>query len=180
MQPQIEKELKMLVNEQQFKQLTDLYRPLHFIPQINTYYGKPGNQTGYFFRVREREGRKLFTLKEYRDGVLYEHEKYFENQLEDDPEIMKKLASFGVSLRQCEILGQMITERAVVISPEAELCFDINHYNGIIDFEVEYEVHQPHDEKAAFINILKAAGIEYVPNELSKYKRFIQSLPSSR
>ncbi|MBQ4254339.1 MAG: CYTH domain-containing protein [Erysipelotrichaceae bacterium] len=180
MQPEIEKELKMLVSEEQFKRLTDLYQPLEFIPQINTYYASDASARHYFFRVREKQGRKLFTLKEHKDGVLYEHEKYFEGNLEDDPEIVARLQQFGVSLEDCYPLGQLVTERAMVISREAELCFDINHYNGIIDFEIEYEVKAEHDEEKAFRKILKAAGIRYKANPLSKYKRFVQSLNSSR
>ncbi|MBR6957413.1 MAG: CYTH domain-containing protein, partial [Erysipelotrichaceae bacterium] len=83
------------------------------------------------------------------------------------------------SLQQCRPLGQLVTERAMVITPYAELCFDINHYNGIMDYEVEYEVKAPHDEKTAFIQILKAADIEFFENTRSKYSRFLQSLKSS-
>ncbi len=164
MKPEIEKELKMLVNEEQFKKITDLYRPLEFVPQVNTYYASSTSASHYFFRVREKQGRKLFTLKEHRNGILYEHEKYFEGNLEDDPEIVAKLQQFGVSLNDCFPLGQLVTERAMVIS----------------DFEIEYEVKAEHDEEKAFRKILKAAGIRYKPNPLSKYKRFVQSLNSSR
>ncbi|MBR0137197.1 MAG: CYTH domain-containing protein [Erysipelotrichaceae bacterium] len=180
MQPQIEKELKMLVNEEQFKRITDLYQPLEFVPQINTYYASSASSKHYFFRVREKNGRKLFTLKEHKNGTVFEHEKYFEGELRDDPEILSKLEEFGVSLDDCYPLGQLVTERAIVLSDEAELCFDINHYNGLIDFEIEYEVRSEHDEKKAFRKILKAAGIRYKSNPLSKYKRFVQSLNSSR
>ena len=50
-------------------------------------------------------------------------------------------------------------EISEIITEYAELCFDINSYNGITDYEIEYEVKKDHDYKKAFKAILKQAGI---------------------
>ena len=171
-------ELKTLVSRPDFEKLAAHYQPLNFVRQVNTYFVTK-DPSHYAFRIRERLGEKLFTLKQHRDGQVIEYEKAFTGNFFDDPEIRKTLSDFAV-FPPYQILGSMVTDRAVYDTGLAELCFDINHYNGLIDFEIEYEVRSEHDDKKAFRKILKAAGIRYKSNPLSKYKRFVQSLNSSR
>ena len=54
--------------------------------------------------------------------------------------------------------------------------FDINIYNGIIDYEIEYEVKKPHNYIETFNKILSKIEKEYVENSKSKYKRFLESM----
>ena len=58
----IETELKVLLSREQFNRLASFYQPLTFVRQINTYY-KNNNSDHYAFRIREKEGTLLFTLK---------------------------------------------------------------------------------------------------------------------
>ena len=66
MNKHVEKEYKMLVNKEQFDKLCSLYENLNFITQTNTYYdtvnGDIQKKKGAM-RIRERNGRFLFTLK---------------------------------------------------------------------------------------------------------------------
>ena len=175
MKHEAEIELKMLVSEEQFYQLASFYQPLNFVEQHNYYY-VTNDIKHYAYRVREKEGTLLFTLKEHSNGQVIEHEKYLNGPLEEDEEVKELLASFGI-YPPYKLIGELITERAVVEDEYAELCFDINHYNGITDYEIEYEIKQAHDYKKAFKKLLKKASLKFVENKESKYKRCLKSLP---
>ena len=166
----IETELKMLLNREQFNKLVSLYQPLDFVKQVNTYY-KNNNSRHYAFRIREKEGTLLFTLKNKTPEGTMEYEKEITGAPEDDEDVVKTVAKFGIT-PPYEVLGQLITYRAMYVNELAELCFDINLYNGILDYEIEYEVKKEHDHLKAFKKILKKAGIKYVANKESKYRRF--------
>ena len=79
MHQNLEIELKMLVDEDQFEKLLSFYLPHNFIEQVNYYY-KSRNSRHYAFRVREKEGQKLFTLKKRLAEGVQEYEKYFEGK----------------------------------------------------------------------------------------------------
>ena len=169
----IETEIKVLLSREQFNRLASFYQPLTFVRQINTYY-KNNNSDHYAFRIREKEGTLLFTLKNKTPEGVMEYEKIIEGEPEDDPDVVRTVSFFGIE-PPYEKLGKLVTYRAMVISELAELCFDINIYNGRLDYEIEYEVKKEHDHLKAFKHILEKAGIEYVPNKDSKYKRFVKS-----
>ena len=175
MHQNLEVELKTLLNREQFEELLSFYLPHDFIKQENYYY-RSNHSEHYAYRIRVKEGQQLFTLKQHVDGGMMEYEKVFTGKLEDDPEITAILESYG-EFPPHELLGKLTTYRYMVVTDKAELCFDINLYNGIMDYEVEYEVKKEHDHEAEFKKILNQAGIEYVPNRISKYRRFIASLP---
>ena len=76
MKEQVEIELKTLVSKDQFEKLCSFYEPLEFVEQINTYF-ITDDMKHYAFRIRERKGEKLFTLKQKVNGLTVEHEKVF-------------------------------------------------------------------------------------------------------
>jgi len=173
MKHEVELELKTIITQQQFEKLASFYQPLEFVEQHNYYY-VTDDLSHYGFRVRVRNGEKLFTLKNYVNGTTYEYEKVFTGEIDDDPEIIDVLDQFHVQ-KPYTLFGELITERAVYDNGLAELCFDINHYNGLTDYELEYEVQQPHDHQKAFLEILAKADIEYIPSWASKYKRCLKT-----
>lgn len=175
MKHETETELKMLLNEDQLQRLIAVYfSDIPFVPQINTYF-RSNNSSHYAFRLREREGVTLFTLKQHVNDEIMEHEKVLNGPLQDDEELMELLASFD-EYPPFEILGQLTTLRADKETELATISLDINIYNGLHDYEIEYEIKKPHDYLKEFTAFLEKAGIEYVPNKKSKYKRFTQTM----
>ena len=170
----IETELKMILTREQFNRLVALYQPIEFVKQVNTYY-KNNNSTHYAFRIREKDGTTLFTLKQKTAEGVMEYEKILTTPIQEDTDVVRTLGDFDI-FPPYEILGTLTTYRAMYCDGLAELCFDINLYNGKMDYEVEYEVKKEHDHEAAFRSILDKAGITYVPNKRSKYKRFADSV----
>ena len=174
MKHEVETELKVLLSREDFEKLASRYAPLHFEHQHNIYF-VTNDIKHYAFRIREKNGEKLFTLKEHKDGKTIEHEKVFTGELEDDPEIREVLAGFEI-FPPYKVIGELDTERAVYDTGKAELCFDINNYNGITDYEIEYEIYKDHKYKKAFNKIMSEAEISYDLNKVSKYKRCVNTL----
>lgn len=169
-------ELKMLLTKEQFDKLLFFHGPANFIKQTNHYFTSSNKSKHQSIRIREKEGNFLFTLKEKHEGYVQEYEKYTKSLIiEDDKEIVDILQLHGLQPPFTEI-GHLTTERYTCILPlQAELCFDINHYYGITDYEVEYEVSHKHDYQKAFLDILKQAEIEFQPNPISKVKRCLNA-----
>lgn len=169
-------ELKMLLTEDEFNELLQHYLPSNFIKQTNYYYSASNNSINQSIRIREKEGNFLFTLKEKMDNYVQEYEKYTHSlNLYDDKEVLDILKQHNLLPPYNEI-GHLTTERYTCIIPyKAELCFDVNHYYGITDYEIEYEVTHKHNYQEEFLNILKKANITYKPNLTSKVKRCINA-----
>ena len=171
-----EVELKMLLTEEEFYRLLKHFEPANFIKQTNHYFSASNNSKHQSIRIREKEGKYLFTLKEKNDGYVQEYEKYTNSlQLESDNDILDILKQRNL-LPPYNTIGELTTERFMYILPnQAELCFDINHYYGITDYEIEYEVTHPHNHEEAFLEILSKANLTYKPNPISKVKRCIET-----
>lgn len=179
MKHEVETELKMLLDPAQVERLlAGKFRNVPFVHQLNTYF-RSNNHKHYAFRIRERNGETLFTLKEHQGEDLMEYEKVFTGRLEDDRELMELLASFR-EIPPFEQLGQLSTLRADLDTGLAVISLDLNFYNGVSDCEIEYEVKQSHDYREAFSSFLNEHGIEFVPNKVSKYRRFLRTMKENR
>ncbi|HPW52935.1 MAG TPA: CYTH domain-containing protein [Erysipelotrichaceae bacterium] len=172
MKQQLEIEFKTLVDKEQFDRIAHLYRPLLFLKQHNYYYNSPFSD--YSFRVRVKEEQKIFTLKQRLDDRILEHEKAFTGHFYEDAEIRNVLNRLNI-FPPFSLEGELITYRATVENNLAELCLDINCYNSLIDYEIEYEMKKDHDGLKAFEEILSAVGIRYEPSYASKYYRCIST-----
>ena len=173
MKHEVEIELKTILTEADFYRLLGFYVPVTFKRQHNFYY-QGIDRSHYAFRIRETREGKLFTLKTKAAKGRLEHEKYLDGDWKDDPEITELLAEYGF-IGPFELCGDLITDRAVICDGLAELCFDINHYNGLIDYEVEYEIKKTHDHIVRFESILRQADLAYIPNKVSKYARCLKT-----
>ncbi|NLZ75060.1 MAG: CYTH domain-containing protein [Erysipelotrichia bacterium] len=172
MKQQLEIEFKTLVSKEQFDKLSDLYRPLLFVKQHNYYYSSLNSE--HSFRIRIKDNQKIFALKETLGDKILEHEKTFTGQFYEDNEIEVVLNKLNI-LPPFNLVGELVTYRATIETALADLCFDINCYNDLIDYEIEYEIKKDHDGLCVFKEILSKAKIEYVQSYASKYKRCISS-----
>lgn len=175
MNSNIETELKVLVNKDEFNMLKSNY-DLTFIKQINTYFDTRDFQLrkqGCAMRIRERENQFLFTLKTPDVNGHVEHECIVNGKgveaLQDERilALLKELHLTG----EFVVIGELVTQRGVVQLESAELCFDINEYNNTVDYEIEYEYKFPHDGRTVFNEILKPIHKTYIQNCKSKIAR---------
>ena len=111
MEKQQEVEYKVLLTKEEFYRLANHFTPLEFNLQINHYY-KSTNSKSYAFRIREKNGERLFTLKENDNGKVFEYEKIITTDINQDDQIVRLLASKGVFPPYHE-LGCLKTYRAI-------------------------------------------------------------------
>lgn len=181
MNTNIEKEYKVMLNKDQFKKLTGCYDGLVFKKQINTYYDNAQmtiQKIHGAMRIREIDNSYLFTMKLLKDGDLYEFECFVDrndNSVFTQPEIKNLLHEYHI-MGPFQEITSLTTYRAMIRSEFAEICFDKNHYNGIVDYEIEYEYKCDHDGLSVFQKILDPIGITYTENCPSKIKRAFDSI----
>lgn len=177
----VETEYKLLVNKEDFEKLSALYPNKTFIQQINTYYDTKDMQLRNMkcaMRIREKNNQFLFTLKTPVPNGHLEHECYVDKNDSDvfnEPNIKNLLDKLGIT-EELVMITNLKTKRAVVNTGKAELCFDINEYNGFIDYEIEYEETIDHDGISEFNKILAEASLHYESNCKSKIARAMARL----
>lgn len=180
MKENIEIEYKILLSKEQFEKLASDYPQLVFITQVNTYYDTASHELRSkhcAMRIREKQGAFLFTLKSPSEQGLLEHEIAVQKnnpEVFNTPEIKALLNDLGVN-DEVIAIAQCSTNRAVLLTDHAEICFDVNQYNGITDYEIEYEYINDHDGKPLFNELLSRIGMTYTVNCKSKIARAMES-----
>lgn len=181
MNKNIELEYKVLVTKEQFEALYERYNKPSFRTQVNVYYDTLDmaiRKTRGSMRIRDLYDRHIFTFKMGSQFGLLEFEKDVpSNSLEslEDEEICNLLARyhFHGPFKQ---LTKLKTQRAIINTGNAELCFDISEYNGHMDYEIEYEYLKDHDGLHDFQAILDTINVTYTHNCSSKIVRALASL----
>ncbi len=176
MDKKVEKEYKILLTKEQFDKLAQYYEPLHYVEQTNVYYDTSEHHIQQIYgamRIRSSNGKHIFTLKLHEDGKLMEYECEVDSnslaalQTENIQQLLKDHAIDGELVQTASLQ----THRAMVVDEYAELCFDINKYNGIVDYEIEYEYKKDHDGRTRFNAILDKVGLHYEKNCKAKIAR---------
>lgn len=179
MNKNIEKELKILVTQEQFEKLRKRYEPLTFQKQVNQYYDTVDHairKKNGAMRIRTKNHEHIFTLKLYINNELHEFEcNVQENSLAalQKPEIQSLLQEYDIKMPVLKI-GILTTYRAVFENEDAELCFDENFYNNQCDYEIEYEYKREHDGLLKFNQILSKVNLHYETNCKAKIARAIK------
>lgn len=175
-----EKEFKILLNKEQFITLLKYFPQAKFKKQINTYYD---TKDMYILRhigamrIREVDNQFIFTLKQRHNEGAKEHECIVsENSTAvfESDNVRSLLSSFHIC-QPIAALTSLTTYRALIALENAELCFDYNEYNGICDYELEYEFLRPHDGFTVFNELLSKVDLKYERNCKAKIKRALLS-----
>ena len=176
----IEVEYKILVSKENFEKLSNLYPNKTFNKQVNTYYDTKNNdlrKNHCAMRIREKNNTFMITLKVPANKGHEEFECFVDensSKMFKICEIKNILDNLGI-IDEVIVIGECTTHRAVIKTDKAELCFDINEYNGITDYEIEYEQTCDHDGITEFNKILSQIGLSYTQNCPSKIKRTLES-----
>lgn len=169
---QIEKEYKMMLNENDFNTLKSNLNGLTLNDQINFYYTAKNNMG---MRIRLLNNHYYFTLKHFVDNQVREYEWEIPGNSLDDPKIQQLLKELNID--HVDYLGSLRTRRYVLKFPKATLCLDENEYLGCVDYELEYELdNYLVDDFANLEKLLKQINLVYVPNKITKYTRFKNQL----
>ena len=180
-----ERELKILLNEQQAKQLLnqiDFQKPRI---QINTYYDNPRNfykSKGIALRIRQIVGDQendqwILTIKKPLDAITkYEYEKSIsahtlEELSKEDIEWIESHIPFPNDL---QVLASFKTERWICDLEEAELSLDHTYFKNSNDFEIEYEYKSSAASIQSFNSLLHSIDLKFTKNCPSKLARTMQ------
>jgi len=169
----LEVEYKMLVTKEELNKLIQTYTPIKTINQINHYFDSEPSLylKGFALRIREINNKFIFALKENAPKGLIEYEFEIDSLNINNSKIKKLLNNLGIN-DSLNHIGTLNTIRHIYKDEHGEMCLDINKYNNIIDYEVEYELFNPEENHLNhFINLLKVCNITYVKNPLTKLQR---------
>lgn len=181
MNKNIEKEYKILVSKEQFQTLLNEYPKAVFKEQINTYYDSVDfmiREAHGAMRIRYIDNAYIFTLKMHSSKGLLEFEKEVEqndSSIFQASEIKSLLDSYHLT-GPFQQITELKTQRAMIETEFAELCFDISEYNGHKDYEIEYEYKKEHDGFTVFNHLLRKIHLTYTKNCDSKIKRAMDTI----
>lgn len=181
MNPNLEIEYKMILNEEDYLKLMQHYQKEPFF-QRNVYYDAqiPLAQKGMGMRIRDYNGKHLFTLKEKTDAGHFEYEAYTqENSLKalEEKEIQAIFKQLNIEGPFIET-GILDTWRTEIACEYGCLCLDKNQYSEIIDYELEFELYPQSSQeqgKKELDMILAQLNLTYIQNKNSKIKRCLEA-----
>jgi uncharacterized protein YjbK len=179
-----EVEYKCLVDADTFARIKAHYNPKITIVQTNHYFDTPNldlKAQSISCRIRQFADGAELTFK--RKNGLANDELTFEDVTPGeaflDPRVKALLAQWGIQTPLIA-LGVLQTERSLIHLAHGDLCLDHNHYHGVTDYELEYELSG--DEKAGlaeFHDILAFFGIKWGKNAPAKVQRCVQAARAS-
>ncbi|MBO4864021.1 MAG: CYTH domain-containing protein [Eubacterium sp.] len=180
-----EKEIKILLNKEEYEKVNDLFEWSKDYIQITHYYGsdiniKSKNNT---YRVREKNGKIKIQVKipKSYDGSLHVKMEY-EREISDIPEVLTKeeLSNItGISILEDKMyIGKLVTRRKECIKYEnVEICLDKNEYLNKTDYEIEIEFKGGYPW--SIISILENNGIVTSSVVEGKNSRYLRELMST-
>ena len=161
-------EFKTLISETVYHTLCSSFPDAEIHDQINVYYESETvslKSMGFAIRIREIDGKHLFTMKQKANQGHQEYELYVdENSSEsfNHPELQKLFSKFEITGPFIKT-GELHTLRRSIHLNYGELCLDENEYCGIKDYEIEFEIDNSHPEEAKqeFIHLMNQFSITY-------------------
>lgn len=183
----LEIEFKILLTASLYEQILKDYHSCidKQYTQTNYYLMHPVLDTyKYMLRIREKEGNFELTLKEpVVDGNLetnvpltaQEAEDILNNKIVNNA-IFNTLHKISIDSKDLDTSHSLCTIRTDIIHPVGILSIDKNRYEGITDYELEFEVTDKIKGKEVFSQFLDKYHLTYEKNCPSKIKRLKQML----
>lgn len=178
----IEKELKILLSEKQYKTIADLFIWQEEVRQINHYYCDEDsllNQKNVTIRVRETETSKKLQIKLLiiNENAVHINQEY-EISVQDihDKIEMKTLNSLSNEnfMKDVYKVGALETLRKKCCwNDGSEICLDLNTYLDTTDYELEIEFTREIDSK--ILSILENNHIKPRNQTRGKKTRFFEA-----
>lgn len=173
----IERELKLLIDEEVYNKLLHSYDFQNPITQTNTYFDTKNQDVKKqhsAVRIRMIQDKKIFTLKIRKDEYThYEFEKEINTENIDDindTEILNWFDQYQIP-KNLDSTVSFTTLRYVYKFEHGELCLDKTDYKNHTDYEIEYEYTSDHDGIHFFNSILEKYDLKWIKNCPSKIAR---------
>jgi len=178
----IEKELKVLIDEELYNMLLSQFTWDKQVTQINHYYideQKILAEKNISVRVRHIDNQYLLQIKRpiLIDKGLHIKDEY-EEELSDITKLVtsEKLRTItGKNIGDARLAGNLTTERHICHWDEyTTVCLDKNRYLGIVDYELEIEYSYELDQDLQ--RSLIRANVNFDGSTRGKYSRFTNRL----
>lgn len=178
----VENEFKIMLTEQQYNAIHEMYFWDSEAEQVNTYFDSADLQLSerhITCRVRSVNGRFLLQMKlpaaELGNGAISRIE--LERELDGIPQQISakelKELSGAESLPDVQLLGTLTTFRSAKHFPGAEIDLDKSEYFGKTDYELEIEYTDETAAKALLDEISARADISSNATVTGKIRRFL-------
>ena len=178
MQPTVETEYKYLINEERFMELLEKCNKRYSISerkmQANYYYDTDSNvlnKSNTTVRIRQQHNKMKLQVK---------HHRAVKDSMALSDEHGRDVDKLPLAMRISEVndtislKGVLVTERTIYSFGEnSTVCFDVNMYLGVCDYEIEVEFGE-NDNKEA-LSVIAYLGLEYRP-VMNKSARFFERL----
>lgn len=177
MAQQIEIEYKTLLSPEAYQKIFDHYQlTTHpFTQQTNSYFDTSDQQLKkrrWGLRIRRFDNAGELTLKcptgnigllEITDYLSIEEADQLiqEQRILTDGEVAQQLKKQMIPLHQLQLIAELTTKRYELELPIGLLALDHSWYNGQEDYELELEVQEEVQGKAAFFELLEMLNIPY-------------------
>lgn len=178
MNTNLEIEYKTLLTYDQFKQLSLSFNNVPVITQINHYYQYSDELMPIAARIRQIDQHFELTFKiKQAKGRLEVNFDVLSNDILmfSREDVQTFLIENGYS-QSFTYLGALTTYRRLIKEADGELCIDENHYLGIVDYELEYEVTNNEERAYSRFNDLVTNYRLSTEKAKTKYHRFLLCL----
>ena len=176
----IEKEIKIILTNEQYEYLMNTFDWEPVFEQINHYYGSNiYSDSNITIRIRENNGYKLqVKIPKSIEGSLHIKEEY-EIKVDGicskiNRKTLQNLTGYSFD-EDKELLGELITKRRICNAyKDIQIALDENDYLEIKDYEIEIEYINEYPK--VIIEKLKALDIDISKEVKGKHSRFIERL----
>lgn len=187
----LEIEYKILIDKETYELIINTYREKiseDYI-QTNYYLFHPEfNKRKYSFRIRQKNNHYELTLKTPAKLGINENtidiDESIKNRIFNHQKVSNQIFDFlakeQIDYRELECGYYLMTHRIDIPFQYGLLSLDENKYNGIIDYELEFEVDDPKKGYEEFLTIIHQFNLNYKENCLSKTNRFKKALKKHR
>ncbi|MGX7420169.1 CYTH domain-containing protein [Carnobacterium gallinarum] len=189
MSEQLEIEFKNMLTKAEYIQLLDYFQAHEssFFTQTNSYFDTPTwtlKKLGAGLRIRLLPHSAELTLKTpFQDGLLettdslslHEGQQLIANKtIKLNGAVAEKLVELGVTPQELNLLGTLTTKRFEKETKDGLFVLDESQYEGITDYELEFEVKNHASGKLVFDNFLTTQQLSIRPAK-NKIARMIEA-----
>ena len=184
----IEIEAKALVNQEEYRALCKAFPNSERYRQTNYYIDSEDRvlmKEGIALRIREKDGVYELTLKTpLSQGLLEKTNTISMNQfamLRDfgefpQADLKRFLEMLDINVDSLKILCFRTTERIDIPYKGGLLSLDRNSYNGVVDYEIEFEYSNMGDAEEILTALLKENNVKSPLSVTSKFRRAMSTL----
>ena len=173
---QVEIEYKSLLTKAEFDQLRTHFKNAKLIIQNNIYYKYKNPNIKIACRIREKDGQATLTFKqdhtigrlETNFKKIDKHSDFFARE-----DVKAFLIENGFT-ESFDPIGALLTYRYQILEEHQEICIDENHYDSIIDYELEVEsIDSPESALDRFNELCEQFNIQK-QTSISKFERYLK------